>query len=338
MKEDFNTIYIRENLSKIEFYNIKEILKKVNKIKNNKIRMIIIKILKVYIHINFYITFFTQKIKEDKINNGVLCIIPILNIKNYSINKLVQNILIKRIRKVIIDNKIGYIIISKEIKKNESLRKKLEELNLNKYKGKYILKVMILDIIKYIVDIRKENIENQSIYILVNQYNKFNLELINYICNKVKSIYIVTNEVKKFQKLEKSLYEEQGIMIAITNNKEKSLKRAKIIYNIDFTEEDLLKYKLNRNCIIINSNDEKIEIAKGFNGVLINSVIIKEINYDNFFDYSDILESYIANSQGKKDLNEVVSNMKNKNANIDYLIGERGKIENIEYIKCLTNY
>lgn len=47
-------------------------------------------------------------------------------------------------------------------------------------------------------------LELQNLYILANEYNEQNLEIIKYLLDKVKTINIVTNNTKKYNLLEEN--------------------------------------------------------------------------------------------------------------------------------------
>ena len=63
---------------------------------------------------------------------------------------------------------------------------------------------------------------------------------------------LITNNMKNFMKIEKQLYEKQGIALQITNNRRKSLLRSDIIINMDYTQEELNYCNFPKNAIIIN--------------------------------------------------------------------------------------
>mgnify|MGYP000341469646 CR=1 FL=1 len=72
--------------------------------------------------------------------------------------------------------------------------------------------------------------------------------------------------------------EENLDMLAIVNNKRKSLARAKYIINVDFNEEEISTYCINRNAVIFNQSQNKIKNIIGFQGMIINNIKIKEEN------------------------------------------------------------
>lgn len=122
-------------------------------------------------------------------------------------------------------------------------------------------------------------------------------------------------------------------MIAVSNNKKKSLQKAKIIINFDLKQDEISKYQINRNAVIINLSDNIMKMEKSFNGIIINSMQIADINYKirNYylFEYIDLYESYIFE---EKRLEKALDKIEKDNIIIKGLLGERGKIQNLEYM------
>ena len=75
--------------------------------------------------------------------------------------------------------------------------------------GKYLEKIMLIEMLKYISNIQKEKMENQVVHVLVNDNNCVNICLIEYLSKKIKCLNIVTHNIKKFQKVESFLYEKE---------------------------------------------------------------------------------------------------------------------------------
>ena len=65
---------------------------------------------------------------------------------------------------------------------------------------------------------------------------------------------IITDNVRKFEHIEKLLLEECGVMVNITGNIEKSSKRADVIFNFDFSKDELDKCNMKRNSILVQMN------------------------------------------------------------------------------------
>ncbi len=123
-------------------------------------------------------------------------------------------------------------------------------------------------------------------------------------------------------------------MIVVSNNKRKSLQKAKIIINFDLKHEDFSNYQINRNAIVINLSDNIMKMEKSFNGIIVNSMQIDNINNKirNYylFEYIDLYESYIFE---EKKFKKVLEKIEEDNIIIKGLLGERGEIQNMEYIK-----
>lgn len=100
------------------------------------------------------------------------------------------------------------------------------------------------------------------------------------ITKNFKRVNIVTNHLEKFKKIEKQLYEQEGIMITVGNNKRKSLAKSKVIINIDFPTELINQYYIYEDAIIINLRKNLKIKSKRFNGKIISNYDVNYINED----------------------------------------------------------
>ena len=221
----------------------------------------------------------------------------------------------KKIKKIKLQYKKDKIIFSKLLKQYQE-----------KYEKEKIINEFLEEILDFIIEkTENENIkvEMQNIYFLANEYNKKYIDIIEKILQKTKTINIVTRNLKKYMEYEEKLYAEKGILISVTNNRRKSLKNAKIIINIDFKEEELKQYSINRNCIFINCTGEKYKSIKYFDGTIINGIEVcaneierlKEIELYQDFENTDIYVGFENESE---------------NVRIKNLIGNNGKISKKE--------
>lgn len=221
----------------------------------------------------------------------------------------------KKIEKIKLQYKKDKIIFSKLLKQYQE-----------KYEKEKIINEFLDEILDFIIE-KTENekikMEMQNIYFLANEYNKKNIDIIEKILQKTKTINIVTRNLKKYMEYEEKLYDEKGILISVTNNRRKSLKNAKIIINIDFKEEELKQYSINRNCIFINCAGEKYKSIKYFDGTIINDIEVcaneierlKEFELYQDFENTDIYVGFKNESE---------------NVRIKNLIGNNGKISKKE--------
>lgn len=302
---------------------------------------------------------FLDRLKSIEItnynNNYIISIYKNLNKEN---NKNMSKI-IKRIIKLLKTYKIDTIVFSNEVTKEfkEEFSKNLiiNKFNITTLKGKRIMKYMDLEILNYIFE--KQNIEkeNEEIYILIQQNKNYNInyksflnELKEYIKKyiyKFKIVNLISNDIRELKNIQDEIMEKENILISVSNNKRKALKRAKYILNINLNECELQKYTINRNAIIINLEQYIIFNKTSFNGININNIELdipdeyieqfEEIGEN--FNYTVLYESIILNLNGEKSKNKVKERIKEDNIKIKYLIGNNGKISDVELKQMVKN-
>lgn len=264
--------------------------------------------------------------KNIAINKIMICI------PKYKKNKLDKK-LIKNLIYILRQNGIRNIVLSKALHSNIIFKNQLYAYNYNIMNGRFLMKTSIIDIINYIMDNAETNIKKEEISILVNENSNINIENIKNIANLAKRVNIITNNISRFKKIEKELYEEKGIILSIGNNRKKGLAKSKYIINIDFPEELLNKYKIYKKAIILNiENSCKIN-TKIFSGIIINNI---EIKYDNInkeglleeFNKNEIYETKIIVIDNLTGINQI---KKKDNFKIVNTIGNNGIINKNEF-------
>ena len=239
----------------------------------------------------------------------------IIRINNDTIDRKIS----KKIHKCLNDGNNRLICSNKIILKEDS-----EEYNY--FHGKIVLKNMILNIIEHIENIIDTDFRNESIYIAID--NDSEREIIIDLGSKFKNINIVTDKIKKLKRLDNKLNKEDKIVYSITNNRKKSLRRAKIVINFDYDVSFFEQFNMNRNCIIINLNKQNLSMKNSFHGSIIEGIRINYNNkYDNFtnidnFDKTIVYESYIFNNK----YNSAKNMIKEDNCVIEKLIGANSEI------------
>lgn len=324
---------------------------------------------------NFFERFKSIEIQNFN-NNYIINIYENKNLKNVKKDKI-----IKKVIKIIKLYKIDTIVFSKEIEKE--LQNNMIEILLktnyivNTLNGKRLMKYMDFEIVSYILEKQELDMKNEEIYILFKNEKKIdfsfksNLEklkssLNNYIHN-FKITNIITNDIRDLRKLQEEILEGENILISVSNNKRKALKRAKYILNVNLNKNELEKYQINRNAIIINLEQNVIYNDPKFNGINVNYFELEipdeyiesfeEIgeNFDRVTLYESILLEYSDNIKRSKisnnldnnrynNLNEenfkniVKKRIKDDKVRIKYLIGNNGKISEEELKQMVKNY
>ena len=195
-----------------------------------------------------------------------------------------------KINKICKKRNVKNVVLSKTITNKQNLENALISNEIIIFDGRWLFSYMAYEIIDFIIKKTNKIKEETEITILCNFISDEVIENIKMFVTKFKRINIVTNHMHDFKKLEKSFYDEYGVVITITNNKKKSLAKAKIILNFDFVKEVLNKYSIYEQAIIINiEGNIKID-KKRFNGLVVNDYEIFSKRAEEYFNVERIKE------------------------------------------------
>ena len=255
-----------------------------------------------------------NKISVETINEGVIITVP----KKYVFKDIIHILEKYEIKNILVEQELEHI--------EKRLLNFINENKIKKYSGKLLMKYKLLDILRYITVKKSIELLMYNIYICVNDYNKDNLELIEELARYCKCVNIITNQISKYKKLENEMY-NKNLLITVSNNRRKSAKNAEILVNLDFSKEQLEKYNINMNSIIINLTNEQNFFENIFNGIIINNIIVKIPDDYNYFikefygniDLNKFLENDILRGNMKNNFMQIIE--------IAHLIGIRGIIQ-----------
>lgn len=234
----------------------------------------------------------------------------------------------KKINKILKNETV--VAICNNLEKNNNLKNAIYSNNVHILNGRYLFKFLCVDIIKYILDIKKLSFNEIEVSILANYLDDILYNNLIILAKKCKILNVITNNPEKFNNISEILYNNYGIIIRISKNKKKSLKNSDIIINFDFTEELIAKCRFN-NVVLINLND-RIDIeAKFFNGININFYEIdgKEELNSKYFSKEILYESKIYKKSNFDIIKEII---KKDNIIIKNLIGVNGVIDKKEFV------
>lgn len=249
----------------------------------------------------------------------------------YTYLKLEKEKNIKKLIKKLIKNEATNVVLSKDICEDRSITNALNAYNIDIFDGRWLMKYLSFEILDYIIIQKQIKKQETEIAITSNEITDLTIETIKKSVKQYKRITIVTTHLDKLRKIEKEIYQKEGIMIIVTNNQKKSLLRPNIILNLDFSKDTLNKYKINENATIINlEGNMKIE-NKRFSGIVVNDYEIEvgreEVIWrENMkkFKTKDILESVLYTRDTFNNIRKKIG--KNK-ITIKELYGINGKIE-----------
>lgn len=272
-------------------------------------------------------TFYIEKVDKHK-RFGKKIEIQNDNIKIYYNLETEKNI--KKIIKNLLKQEIYNVVLDKSLWDNDKFKNYLYSNNINIIDGKWLKKYMTLDILNYIITKKQIHKEETEIAITLNEITEISIEIIKNLAKQYKKLVVVTNHIEKLRKIEKEIQEKEGILIVVTNNKNKSLLKSQIIINMDFNKELLNQYKIYDEAIIINVEENiKIDSIR-FNGVIINDFevetgrieLIWRENYEKYR-VKDLLE---ANLYVRDTFKNIRKKLQKSNISIKSLYGNNGII------------
>ena len=205
--------------------------------------------------------------------------------------------IVQKIKNILENKKVRQLCIEKNLKNDIQFINLLYSNNINICTPKWIFKQKTDEIISQILKDKKR--EETEISICVNEVDSQIEKYIYKFAKEFKTINIITNHIGKFKKIEQKLYEENGILINLTNNRRKSLLKSKFILNIDFPKELINEFTIYDNSIIINWEDNLKIRKKRFSGK-----IIEKINLD-LAENSEVAEFIKQNNLEKYDERDV---------------------------------
>lgn len=234
---------------------------------------------------------------------------------------------VEKLRKLIKKDNIKQVACEEEIQQYVDKKILIDE--------KDIIKYLILEILEYIFEIQGKKMEQEDIYFLINKDEDIYLENIKTLSEKFKTTNIITEELSKFQKNVENIFEEETT-IYLSNNKRKSLRRAKYIVNFDYGIGEIEKYNINRTAILINI-EQKVKIeSMAFEGISINNVNI-QIPDELIEHFGRMMEKinknilYMSLVNQKQELARIKDRIKEDNIHILNLIGDKGIISHEEF-------
>ena len=240
----------------------------------------------------------------------------------------------KNIRKVInklINNEATNVVLSKELSKNKDLINALNANNIKVFDGRWLEKYISFEILDYVIEQKGLKKQETEIAITTNEITDLSIEIIKVLAKQYKRVTVVTNYINKLRKIEKEIYEKNGILIVVSNNQRKSLLKPQIILNLDFNKEVFNKYKINENALIINLEGDMKILTKRFNGININDYEIEVGKEENIwrenmknFKNKDLLEAVL---YMKDTFQNIRSKIAQNKISIKEVFGINGKIE-----------
>lgn len=314
---------------------------------------VLIKVEKIFLQIFFSIVVKIKKIFHiitiKQIYTGYIFILPIARFKDNDLRKQ-QNFekylkkCIPKVKKLMKQYNVSTIILSEELKNNQIFIQKFQDNRDVKRQvkildGTGLMPYLIQEIIEYISQKHGQRAELEDIYILISQDKIGYKENIAFLTQHFKTINIVTPCLSSYQKLADQLEEKYNAMITVTNNKKKSLRKAKWIVNFDMSTEEMKKYTVYRTSTIIYLNKNDIYEENTFEGLHIcNAGIDVSQEVKDFFTKQYLINQcpitilYESTINQKSNMRLIKEQMRKDQVKINRLYGRRGALSEAEFL------
>ena len=265
------------------------------------------------------------KLEIENFENIILIKIP--NTEKYVLNKIENYIKIKCVNQV---------CLCQQLMGNQEFVEFIKSKNVKIFDGRWLFEFLTKNCIEYISSSKNEKMQYQEISFLMNKINSRRVFLLLDVATSVKVLNIITSNIEQFKNIEKRLYENDGIILNVSNNYTKSLIKSDIIINFDFSEEEINKYEIPKKSCIVNLNQDVDIKTKSFDGVKANfyeiqmpTKYMKNILLNDFSN-EVVYESYIYKNTAPENIKK---ELKQDNIRINFLIGKKDKIRKNEYLK-----
>lgn len=267
-----------------------------------------------------------RKIYAEEMLGEVKVVIPKFTEKN---GEKYAKLFVKKIN----NYKVQNVLLSREIGDNTDFCRIVEESRKYIITGKRLGKSILTKIIGEVAKYSRYPLEKMNIVLLMNEYSLENIELVEIIASKVKQLNVLSRNYSKYERAASRLFNEYGYVVKLYNNEEiKEFKRANIIINIDFKEDEVKNVNFAKNSIVISLNEKIEKLKKGFSGIIVNDVDIAG-NIENEQNYRKLA---LCEAKIYKPLRNLKENARIFNLEkyiINGYIGRRGKITVEEFEK-----
>ena len=331
--------YIKLKETDEELYEINFNFKKQEKInRKNFIMYIVYFLIHTYLNVIVQIKKYFHIITVKEIYSGLIFILPFS--KQNNMEKQLKKC-IPKIKRLMKKYNIYILVLSDALQKNESFLSNFQndrilEKKVHILDGKEMMPYLIKEIIEYILQKKGKITKLEDLYLLIKQERSEYKENIAFLSQFFKTINIVTPCLKSYQKFANQLEEKQSAIITVTNNKRKSLRKAKWVVNFDMPADEMKKYTIYQTSTIIYLEKNGVYEGNAFEGLHICKAgidVSQEIK--DFFIKEHLLKQfsitilYESTLINKKFLS-VKEQMKKNQVKIAKLYGRRGILQEEE--------
>lgn len=243
---------------------------------------------------------------------------------------------LKKVDKILKISGDKQICISDELYYREEFLNLIKKNDVNILNGSWIRKYILLNYLEFIGKCGMGIYSEKEIAFFVDSDYELVVEYIKFLAPKFKLVTIITNNIRKFNKIEEKYLNQDGINLNVVNNYRKSLIKTDIIVNLDFEEKELKKYTIYNRAIFINLYNKYEINNRKFEGVNITNCQIsmpnKYLEYVELFynfNYLSVYESFV---KKRTSLKNIFKEIEDDELEIIWLENEKGMLQKREFL------
>lgn len=288
-------------------------------------------ICKYYFNFVAKLKYYMNIITVKQIYNAYLFILPFEEINNKQKFKKCIN----TVKKLMNRYNINALVSDEKIKKDQNFGKIIEpELKkVHILDGRGIMPYLIKETLEY--ELQRRNLQTQleDLYICIKEPNEMYIDNIVYLIKYFRTVNIVTPNIKTFQKLADKIEQKENTILTVANNKKKSLKKARIIINFDLLENEINKYTIYREAVILTIDENGFYESDTFNGTQIRKIKIdtsdeikKSFEKYNLLTNNDLTILYESTIDKRQKLAQIRNKIQHDKVKIVKLYGKNGSL------------
>ena len=235
---------------------------------------------------------------------------------------------LKHVVKRLKNNRIGRVACCDFLLKNDGVVDFLRDYGIAVLNGVWLWRFLAFDVLRKISYVRSMDLSKLEVSILSNVFCDIVVENIKLIGKYCKVLNVVTDDLDKFSAVERTFFDEYGVLINVSSNRAKSLMRSDVVLNFDFNLNYLKSCNIRNNCILVQMNGERFVRRDGV------TICSCKLNWPE--KYGVFLEGHSAFSDlvlyeslvySKISFNGMRNVLKRDCIGIRYFVGNNGKID-----------
>lgn len=230
----------------------------------------------------------------------------------------------KKVDKILRRHRVSNVVLSNELKEKEKFCDFLTSQNHYMITGNKMYQALMKLVLEDICNMINVPMPSVSVAILSHEFSIENLDLVKYISKEIREVVVVSEQKERFEKILENFLVDEGIAIRVLENKNSNISHYPIVFNLDYSEEEVNQFILSKTAIVISIQKPITALRKSFHGILLNDIDIYLGKETKDFRTLALSEAYLY--QYRRKIQENEKEFVKSPYRINGYIGNNGKI------------